>query len=169
VRRWLERAKEKLVEPTTGMLGSSFTWSGLPLDGPEGSTIWMSAHMLQIVDADFAEDQYRRARRELGRTILGFGVAREWPVSKRGDTDIDSGFVVPVVDASAGSSGLALLGAAAFRDGEWLRALLTSLEFAAFPSRRGGKLRYRASNQVGDAVLLYARIVGPLWAEVRRR
>jgi uncharacterized protein YjaG (DUF416 family) len=34
---------------------------------------------------------------------------------------------------------------------------------AAFPSRKNGQLKYCASNQVGDAALLYARVLGPLW------
>ena len=50
-----------------------------------------------------------------------------------------------------------------------LRGLLTSLNFAGFPVRRGGQLRYCASNAVGDAVLLYSMVLGPLWREVDRR
>ena len=61
------------------------------------------------------------------------------------------------------------MGAAAFGDAEFLSGLLTSLEMAGFPVRTGGRLRYAASNQVGDAVLLYATVLGPLWAEVKRR
>ncbi|XXY48024.1 hypothetical protein WME91_49300 [Sorangium sp. So ce269] len=68
--------------------------------------------------------------------------------------------------ASAGSSGLALLGAAAFGDAPYLGALLTSLDFAAFPVREGDRLRYAASNQVGDAALLYALSFGPLWERI---
>ena len=63
-----------------------------------------------------AADQYRRARKELGRELLGFGYAREWPVSWVGQEDVDSGPVVPVLGVSAGSSGLAFLGARAFDD-----------------------------------------------------
>ena len=55
----------------------------------------MSAHMLRAVDPVFAEDQYRRAKKELARTILGFGYAREWPASHRGPEDVDSGPVIP--------------------------------------------------------------------------
>ena len=39
----------------------------------------MTAHCLQLIDEEFAADQYRRARKELGRELLGFGYAREWP------------------------------------------------------------------------------------------
>jgi hypothetical protein len=168
-RRWLQTAKEKLVDPGTGLLVSSFTLDGRPNDGPEGSSIWMTAHCLQLIDEDFAVDQYRRARKELGRELLGFGYAREWPVSWVGPEDVDSGPVVPVLGVSAGSSGLAFLGARAFDDRAYFRGLQTSLDFAAFPTLREGCLRYCAGNQVGDAVLLYAAEFGPLWDEVRKR
>ena len=163
---WISTAKTKLADPTTGMLVSSFTLDGRALDGPEGSSIWMAAHCLELIDADFAADQYRRARRQIGRTVLGFGYAREWPASWRGPMDVDSGPIVPVLGASAGASGLAVLGAAAFGDNDYLRSLLASLELAAFPIERDGALQYAASNQVGDAVLLYAAVQGPMWRRV---
>jgi hypothetical protein len=83
--------------------------------------------------------------------------------------DVDSGPVIPLLGASASASGLAIMAAAAFDDVEYLRALFTSLEFAGFPAKHQGRLRYQASNQVGDAVLLYAMTEGPLWDLVRTR
>ena len=62
---------------------------------------------------------------------------------------------------------MAFLGAAAFRDHELLGELTTSLELAAFPERKHGKLRFLASNGLGDAVLLYALSQGPLFRRVR--
>ncbi len=165
-RRWLAAARARLVDPRTGLLVSSYTHDGRILDGPEGSSLWLVAHALLLIDPDFARDQYARARRELGAELLGFGWAREWPRSWSGPEDVDSGPIVPLVGASAGSSGLALLGAAAFGDAPYLGTLLTSLDLAAFPIREGGRLRYAASNQVGDAALLYALSFGPLWQRI---
>lgn len=168
MRDWIETAKAKLVDPATGLVVSSYTVAGQTKDGPEGSSIWMVAHMLHAVDPVFAEDQYRRAKRHLSRTILGFGYAREWPLGHRGQTDVDSGPIVPGLDVSAGSSGLAFVGAASFGDRQYLRELRTTLDFAAFPTERGGELGYAASNQVGDAVVLYALSIGPVWAALQR-
>jgi len=167
--RWLRTAKAKLVDRRTGLLVSSFALDGRCQDGPEGSSIWLSAHCLQVIDEQFAADQYRRARKELGRQVLGFAYAREWPVSWEGACDVDSGPVIPGLGVSAGSSGLALLGARAFDDGPYFRGLRTSLDFAAFPRQREGRLRYCAGNQVGDAVLLYAAVLGPAWDKVRKK
>jgi hypothetical protein len=164
---WLTTVKAKLRDEKSGMLVSSFTYRGEALDGPEGSSIWMVAHCLKLIDPDFAQEQYELARKQLGREVLGFGYAREWPPTWAGPEDVDSGPIVPVVGASAGSSGLAVLGAASFGDEGYLRELLTTLDFAAFPMREGGGLRYGASNQVGDAVVLYALVQGPMWARVQ--
>jgi hypothetical protein len=148
-RRWVAYARAHLVDPKTGILVSSYTRDGTIRDGAEGSSIWMSAHNLLLIDRDFAHDQYDRARSELGETFLGFGYAREWPRGEEARMDVDSGPIVPLFEASAGSSGLALLGASAFGDEPFLRSLLASMELAAFP--KDG--RFQASNAVGDAVL----------------
>lgn len=160
---WLAVAKERLVDPDTGLLVSSYTVDGRHLDGPEGSSIFMAAHSLRVIDPAFARDQYWRAREELGFSIAGFGFAHEWPRSWRGPVDIDSGPTVPVLGANAGASGQALVGAAAFGDDEYLEELLASLRLAGFPTRRGDARTYAASNHVGDAVILYALVQGPLW------
>ena len=169
LREWLDSARKKLTDKTTGILSSSFGLQGEPCDGPEGSSIWMIAHCLQVVDLQFATDQYARARKELGRTVCGFAYAREWPESWRGPMDIDSGPIIPGLQISAGSSGLAFVGASAFGDRGYQRDLLRTLYLAAFPVRRRGELKFCASNQVGDAVLLYSMVLGPLWHEIERR
>ncbi len=167
--RWVDTAKARLSNAATGMLISSYGVDGDPDpsgDCPEGSTIFMSAHMLEVVDARFARDQYRRAESHLGQSFLGFGYASEWATPCQGARDVDSGPIVPFLEASAGASGMALLGAAAFDDDVSLDRLLRSLEFAAFPDEDSGRLAYRASNPVGDAVLLYGLVEGPLWQRV---
>jgi hypothetical protein len=167
-RKWIALAKEKLVHKPTGLLVSSYQTDGTTLDGPEGSTIWMVAHCLQVVDEGFARDQYRKARQELGRITLGFGYGVEWPGSWQGPRDIDSGAVIPVFEVSAGSSGMAFMAASAFHDWDFLQALATTLDMAGFPARNNGQLKYCASNQVGDAAILYATVLGPFWERITK-
>jgi hypothetical protein len=169
IRQWLETARRNLTDAKTGLLLSSFSMDGIPGDGPEGSSIWMVAHCLQTIDPAFAADLYRRAKLELAGNFLGFGYAREWPKRWKGMMDVDSGPIIPFLEISAGSSGLAILAASAFDDDDYLSALLTSLNFGGFPLQKNEQLRFCASNQVGDAVLLYALVQGPLWREVERR
>ena len=169
IRDWVAMAKQKLIDPQSGLLLSSFTTDDVPLGGPQGSSLWMVSHALQLLDADFARDQYMRARRELGEVTLGFGYAHEWPASWKGPANIDSGPVIPVFKISAGSSGMAFIGASAFDDESFLKALNSTLGFAAFPSKKAGQLKYCASNQVGDAAFLYAATLGPLWEKIEAR
>lgn len=166
INNWLKVIKEKLIDPKTGLLYSSYSIKGNPYQGPEGTSIWLSAHMLQIIDSEFAFDQYLKAKKELGRSIFGFGYAKEWPDSFKGFPDVDSGPVIPLLDASVGSSGLAVLGATAFDDYDYFKKLLASLNFAAFPIENKESIKFCASNQVGDAVILYAMVNGPLWKKI---
>ncbi|HEY3914481.1 MAG TPA: hypothetical protein VGN61_08350 [Verrucomicrobiae bacterium] len=163
---WIVMAKQNLVDKKTGLLWSAYTVDGAALYGPEGSSIWMVAHCLQAVDPAFARDQYECARKELGRITLGFGYGLEWPANWQGPVDVDSGMVVPGLGVSAGSSGMAFVAAASFQDWDFLRALSATLDMAAFPSRESGRLKYCASNQVGDAAILYASVLGPLWERI---
>jgi hypothetical protein len=167
VRAWVAMAKQKLTHRESGLLVSSFTPDGVVLDGPEGSSLWMVAHGLQLLDAEFARQQYWLARGQLGEITVGFGYAREWPANWDGPADIDSGPIIPVFKISAGSSGMAFIGGTAFGDTRYVSALAATLDFAGFPSQRGGRLRYCASNQVGDAALLYAATLGPMWKKIQ--
>jgi hypothetical protein len=166
---WVAMAKKKLIDAQSGLLVASFTTDYVPLGGPQGSTLWMVSHALQILDADFARDQYTRARRELGEITCGFGYAHEWPASWKGPANIDSGPIIPVFNISAGSSGMAFIGASAFDDEPFLKSLCSTLDFVGFPTRKSGALKYSASNQVGDAALLYASTLGPLWKKIETR
>jgi hypothetical protein len=169
MREWSRRAKTQLVDEKTGLLVSEYAHDGTHQDGPEGSSIWMVVHALSLVDEPFAKSQYARARGQLRRSILGFDLAREWPVSVPGRVDVDSGPVIPLLDASPASSGLAFVAAKAFGDDAFYAGLLRSLHFAAFPVEQGDTLHFAASNMVGDAVLLYSQVMGPLWDEANRR
>lgn len=163
VDRWLGEARARLIDRETGMLVSSYTYAGRPMDGPEGSTIWLAAHMLRLLDPDLALEQYALAREALGRTVLGLGYAREWPEGRSGPMDVDSGPIVPGLEASPSSSGLAILAARSFGDLEWFGALRASLAVTALPVEEQGRRRFRASNAVGDAVILAGLVAGPLW------
>jgi len=165
--KWINTAKQKLVDSRTGILFSSYSLDGRPMDGPEGTTIWMAGHCLQIVDEEFAQDQYNRAKKELARDILGFGYTREWPESWKGPLDIDSGPVVPALQASPSSSGLAFVAASSFGDEAFLKELFASLHLGGFQKKQNGTIGFHACNQVGEAVILYSMTLGPMWQKVK--
>jgi hypothetical protein len=163
--RWLAMARERLVDDKTGLLVASFRPDGRVLEGPEGSTLWVSVSNLLLVDEAFAREQYERGRAAFKRDVLGFTLAREWPEGES-RADIDSGPVVPLLEASPGSSGLLLVAAAAFDDRPTFEGLLASLELAAFPSDQGGGRSFVAAGQIGNAAAVRALSFGPLWRRV---
>ncbi|MCB1318413.1 MAG: hypothetical protein KDK27_20750, partial [Leptospiraceae bacterium] len=162
---WLTVAQSRLSDSRTGLLISSYRFNGTRLDGPEGSSIWMSAHNLSWIDPRFGRTQYDRARSLLGRSLFGFGYAREWPPEGSSPMDIDSGVALPLLGAGPSSSAMSLLGAVTFADDDFAGQILASLNFGAFPVRTADGLRYQASNALGDSVIMYALLQGA----IRRR
>ncbi len=165
---WLAWAKAHLIDPSTGLLVSSYRLDGTWRDRAEGSTIFQATHNLLLWDEPFARAQWDRAKRALVFDVAGFTLAREWPrASNGGGVDIDSGPIVPLLDASPAASGFAVLGSVAFGDAASERGLLRALGFAAFPTSTPAGLRYAGATPMGDAVLGYALSFGPLWTKAR--
>jgi hypothetical protein len=168
---WLAATKRMLTDEASGLMISAYTPAGVPTSsgaGPEGSTIWLVAHMLQVFAPEVAADQYARARRGLGRSLMGLGWSLEWLPADGVEPDVDSGALVPGILASTSASGLALVASRAFGDTRWHDALRRSLALAG-PQEEDGRLHYAASNLVGDAVILYGLSNGPLWDLISRR
>jgi hypothetical protein len=164
--RWVANARARLVEPETGLLGSEFTWSGDPQDGPEGSSLWLVAVNLRLLDPAFAREQYDGARDALVRDVLGFGYAREWGAGWQGPVDVDSGPLVPILEASPSSSGFALMAAKAFGDARTYASLTRSLGAADLVTTVDPRVAALAANPMGDVIVLHALTFGPLWEKV---
>ena len=160
---WLAAIRSDLIHPETGLLVSEFNMDGIHYDGPEGSSIWAVAVALQLLDPDLARQQYELARQHLGGSVLMMGYAREWPRGHEGPTDIDSGPLVPIIDASASSSGFALLASQAFGSDAWNRQLRRALGAAFLVMKVDPYLATAADNPVGQSVVLWGLSFGPLW------
>ena len=164
IRNWVAMAKKRLVHPETGLLISNFTTAFTPVNGPEGSSLWMIAHGLQLLDVEFAREQYTRARKELSRITVGFGYAREWPSSWETAPDIDSRQIIPFFKISAGSSGMAFIGATAFKDEEFVSSLAATLNFAGFPASKRGRLKYSRAIKLAMPLCFMRRHSGLFWS-----
>jgi hypothetical protein len=119
-----------------------------------------------VLDPTFAADQYAAARAALVRAPLGFGYAREWGPGWHGPEDVDSGPIVPILQASPSSSGFALMAARAFGDDATLGALTRSLGAADLVTALDPRLAALAANPMGDVIVLHALTFGPLWQEL---
>ncbi len=166
IHAWTAAARAGMTEPGTGLLGSSYRTDGAMLDGPEGSTIWLVVTNLVLLDPVFARDQYARAQHELVGGVPGFAWAREWGSGWRGPVDVDSGPIVPFVDASPSSSGFAILAAKAVGDEATLRDLGRSLGAADLVVQLDPRLAELADNAMGDVIVWHGLTFGPLWAAI---
>jgi hypothetical protein len=52
--RWITHARARLLDARTGLLPSRLGYDARVIEGPEGSTLWIAATMLRLVDDDFA-------------------------------------------------------------------------------------------------------------------
>jgi hypothetical protein len=166
--RFSRIARDALTDPRTGLLVSSYRVDGSLRDGPEGSTLWLAAHCLALLDPELARQQYARGKRALGLSFMGYAAAREWPVDAEGWTDIDVGLELPLVAAAAASSGFAVLAASTFHDTTRLAELVASIDFfSAFLSEED-RLLLEPGYELGSAVVAYGLAQGPLWELLRR-
>ncbi len=156
-------ARTSLVHEPTGLLSSELDLSGRHHDGPEGSSIWFVTTALQVIDPDLAGEQYELARAALGGSVLGLGYAREWPEGHGNIADIDSGPIVPFIEASASSSGLAIAAARAHGDTRWSGQLEAALGAAEIVMAGMPHLAELADNPVGQGVILWGLGFGPTW------
>jgi hypothetical protein len=163
---FLAFARGHLVHADTGMLSSEFTLRGEVHDGPEGSSLWFTTTGLQLLDPELGRSQYALARKELGRTLLGWGYAREWPEGHGAAHDVDSGPIVPGLEASASSSGLAIAASAAYGDAKWNRQLVRALGAAEAVMSVDPVLAEAADNAIGASVVSWGLGFGPLWARI---
>ena len=166
LRRGVLAGLAPLRDPQTQLLASEFDMSGQPQDGPEGSTLWFAATGLLLADPDLARDQYTRAREALGGTLGGWGYAREWPRGQEGPIDVDSGPLVPVLQASPSSSGFALVASRAFGDDRWHDQLHSALNAADAVMAVHPSLAAAADNPMGQVVLAWGLHFGPLWTRL---
>ncbi|MEZ4241071.1 MAG: hypothetical protein R3F59_33900 [Myxococcota bacterium] len=165
---WLANARERLIEPDSGLLGSEYSWSGAPQDGPEGSSVWLVAVNLRLLDPALAEQQYTAAREALVRDVAGLGYAREWGPGWHGPVDVDSGPLVPILQASPSSSGFALMAAHAFGDAPTYRRLTRALGAADVVTALDPRLAALAANPMGDVIVLHGLPYGPREAVAAR-
>jgi hypothetical protein len=166
---FLAHTRGALIHDETGLLISEFTMAGEMQDGPEGSSLWFTLTALRVVDPELAHDQYKEAKSQLGRSLLGMGYAKEWPAGYENGVDVDSGPIVPILGASASSSGLAIAAAAAFDDDEWHGQLVGALGAAEAVMALDPRLAEVADNPLGQAVVLWGQGFGPLWVKVGTR
>jgi hypothetical protein len=138
------------IDKATGLLVQAVDAdTGAPTDAPRGSGTLLAVYFLSFADMSLSRALWDAAERELGGSVLGFGVVREYPGGGRGD--IDSGPIALGYGVSA--TGFALAGARIHGDPARFGRLYATATLFGAPIDRGGIRRWTEGGPIGDAIL----------------
>jgi len=151
--KWVSKAREKYVDDKTGLLYQVVDPDdGSPVDRPRGSGTCLGLYFLSFADMQLSADLYRAVKKELARTIMGFGAVREYPVSLgRGPGDIDSGPIILGLGLSP--TGFSLGASRIHRDKAYFSRLFATTYLFGAPVDRKGRRNYVTGGPIGDAIM----------------
>lgn len=167
-RRWVARARERLLDPATGALPFSVDLPGRVRQGPRGCGMGWNSFYLGFVDPKFNREQYDVMKTVFAGRAGGIvpGI-REWPRGVRRGGDVDSGPLIGGLTPSG--TGFAIAGAVLNGDRAFLGDLLNTSEGAGFTVQWKGRRRYATAPLVGDAILLSMKTARPWDTRYLRR
>lgn len=140
------------VDPDTSLLIQAIGFDGAAVDGPRGSGTTLAVFFLSRALPQLAKGLQDGVERHLNSGVFGFGAIREFPVGRKGRTDIDSGPVVFGFGFSA--SGFGLAGARAWGEKTFFRRLYASAILAGAPVTRNDTVDFLTAGPLGNAILL---------------
>jgi len=156
VEAWVAAARARWIDADTGLLHQWAHPSGAV--GPaRGSGTFLAAWFLSYGATELGAELYRAGIEELGGSLFGYRMMREYPWGVDGPPDIDSGPVVAGWGVSA--TGFAMGAAGAYGDTETQLALArTARDTAALlltldPSLRGPDVGAGSGSHIGDGIL----------------
>ncbi len=155
LQRGLETLRARSVQPATGLLAQAASAvDGSPRDPGRGSGTALAAYFLAYADPALSAALYHALRRELFRTVLGFGVVLEHPASCvdcTGRVDIDSGPTVLGFGVSA--TGFAIGASRANEDRDTFVSLYATAHLFGAPFDEGAVRTFATGGPLGDAIL----------------
>ena len=131
------------------------------LDGPRGCALSWTLAFLPALDAELARTLYARYRRDWSVDVGGLIGFREYPTSRRGHADVDSGPIVHGIGGAASAFGVAA--ARANDDGDTFARMLTALAVTSMPATtlHGDEELFAGQLVLADAIAIWARTVTP--------
>jgi hypothetical protein len=153
--RGLETLRARAVQPATGLLAQAASpVDAAPRDPGRGSGTALAAYFLAYADPSLSAALYHAVRRELFRTVLGFGAVLEHPASCvdcTGRVDIDSGPTFLGFGVSA--TGFAIGASRANDDRDTFVSLYATAHLFGAPFDEGGTRTFATGGPLGDAIL----------------
>jgi hypothetical protein len=159
---WVAWTRQHL-DPRTGLMPAEIdAQTGAQVQGPRGVALGWTLPFLTEYDADFAVDQYQKARRYLFLDRWGILGVREWANPDEGFMDVDTGPIIAGMGLAA--TGFFVGAAKAMGDQDAFGRLLKACDAVAWPLTCLGQRRYTLSVRVGDSILLRAKTCHALGA-----
>ncbi len=154
IRKWVVQCRTKFLNAETGLLYQAIaTNSGNPVDAPRGSGTCLGLYFLSFADSSLAAELQQAVGKNLARSIIGFGLVREYPVNiPSGRGDIDSGPVVFGYGVSA--TGFYLAGCRRYGDAGYFKAIYRLVHLFGAPLDSNGVRHFVSGGPLGDAILL---------------
>lgn len=160
--RGLEAIRTRGVHPVSGLLAQAVDAnSAEPRDPGRGSGTALASYFLAYADPALSASLYRAVRRELFRTIIGFGAVLEHPASCddcAGRVDVDSGPLMFGFGVSA--TGFTIGASRVNDDRDAFGSLYATAHLFGAPFDEGSTRTFATGGPLGDAIL-FAMITAP--------
>lgn len=142
----------RYIDRDSGLLYQAARAStGVTIGAPRGSGAAIAAYATSFADAELSRELYGGLRRQ-SLSVLGFGMMREYPASRSGDGDIDSGPVLFGVGVSA--TGFALAAARLHGDHQLFTELYRTVDLFGVPLRDREGRHFMSGGPLGNAIIL---------------
>lgn len=158
VQNWLEKAKTEWLDNDTGLIASSLPIGSMPI---RGSYTSLSCYYLTYIDAEFAEDQYKKLKHIFLQNNPATGITEYSDKTCWLGFDIDAGPII--LNLSPSGTAFAIGSATFFEDTELRSKLLKTAEIAGFSWSWNDQKHYLLANValVGEAIALAMRTSMP--------
>ena len=147
------------IDRETGLLNQAVrARDGKLMDVPRGSGTALGSYFISFVDPTLSRQLYVAAKTHLYGTTLGFGAANEYPATRSGRGDIDSGPIV--FGLSVAATGFLLGPARAHGDRDAFERMYATTHLFGLPISRGKTRTFVTGGPIGDAIIL-AMVTAP--------
>ncbi|MDB4938368.1 MAG: hypothetical protein JWP87_5340 [Labilithrix sp.] len=167
--RGLEAIRTHGIQRESGLLAQAVdVATSAPRDPGRGSGTALAAYFIAYADPATSASLYRAVRRELYRTVIGFGAILEHPASCdtcSGRVDIDSGPLAFGFGVSA--TGFAIGASRANDDRDAFASLYATAHLFGAPFDEGSTRTFATGGPLGDAIL-FAMLTAPRSATLAR-
>jgi len=152
VAAWMARCRTNYLDARTGLLIQAVDEkTGEARDVARGSGTTLGLYFLSFIERPMAEAMFQAVKRDLARSVAGFGLVREYAAGESGHGDIDSGPVL--LGYGVSPTGFSLAGCRMFGDVNYFTKLYRIVHLFGAPRSRGDAMHFTTGGPIGDSIL----------------